>query len=193
MVTADEVAEQLGGDTADLDVKAFAVPCRVQGGRTPDSRQFGIPKGHDDLPKKCSRPLDRGWMDTGRGYGARSGHDVQRCCGAARSHDGVNRRVRAPNSSRIEHEDSVCCVGRNRTQIQGGPGTLRVKPQPMPGQCQRTSYVIRAGAQFPSANWPAMAGIGQGVERSNPRLKLGKLGITIIRRPRWAAELVALR
>ena len=42
MVTADEVAEQLG-EVLHLDVKAFAVP---RAGWAKAFEQFGIPKGH---------------------------------------------------------------------------------------------------------------------------------------------------
>ena len=52
MVTADEVAEQLG-EVLNLDVKAFAVP--RTGGRKP-SNNSASRRATPDLPKKCLRP-----------------------------------------------------------------------------------------------------------------------------------------
>ena len=51
MVSADEVAEQLG-EVLNLDVKAFAVP-RQPGGSV---EQFGIPKGHTGPAEESLRP-----------------------------------------------------------------------------------------------------------------------------------------
>ena len=50
MVTADEVAEQLG-EVLILDVKAFAVP---RAGWAEAFEQFGIPKGHTGPAEECS-------------------------------------------------------------------------------------------------------------------------------------------
>jgi len=52
MVTADEVAEQLG-EVLKVDVKAFAVP---RAGWAEAFEQFGIRRAIPDLPKKCTRP-----------------------------------------------------------------------------------------------------------------------------------------
>ena len=54
MVTADEVAEQLG-EVLNLDVKAFADPaCRV--GESSSSNSRHPRRAAPDLPKKCLRP-----------------------------------------------------------------------------------------------------------------------------------------
>src|SRR6195952_3048084 len=61
MVTADEVAEQLG-EVLNLDVKAFAV--RVQGWAEA-FEQFGIPKGHTGPAEEMFEAVNAGWMDLG--------------------------------------------------------------------------------------------------------------------------------
>ena len=52
MVTADEVAEQLG-EVLNLDVKAFAVP---RAGWAERSSNSASRRATPDLPKKCLRP-----------------------------------------------------------------------------------------------------------------------------------------
>ena len=58
MVTANEVAEQLG-EVLNLDVKAFAVP---RAGWAEAFEQFGIPKGHTG-PAGNVQAVNAGWMD----------------------------------------------------------------------------------------------------------------------------------
>jgi hypothetical protein len=61
MVTADEVAEQLG-QVLLLDVKAFAVP-RAEWAKA--FERFGIPKGHTGPAEKMFEAVNAGWMDLG--------------------------------------------------------------------------------------------------------------------------------
>jgi uncharacterized protein YbjT (DUF2867 family) len=61
IVTADEVAEQLG-DVPNLDVKAFAVP---RAGWAEAFEQFGIPKGHTGPAEEMFEAVNAGWMDLG--------------------------------------------------------------------------------------------------------------------------------
>jgi uncharacterized protein YbjT (DUF2867 family) len=61
MVTADEVAEQLG-EVLKLDVKAFAVP---RAGWAEAFEQFGIPKGHTGPAEEMFEAVNAGWMDLG--------------------------------------------------------------------------------------------------------------------------------
>src|ERR1700685_545618 len=61
MVTADEVAEQLG-EVLKLDVKAFAVP---RAGWAEAFEQFGIPKGHTGPAEEILEAVKHGWMDLG--------------------------------------------------------------------------------------------------------------------------------
>src|SRR5271167_4042719 len=61
MVSADEVAEQLG-DVLTLDVKAFAVP---RAGWAEAFEQFGIPKGHTGPAEEMFEAVNAGWMDLG--------------------------------------------------------------------------------------------------------------------------------
>ena len=61
MVTADEVAEQLG-EVLNLDVKAFAVP-RAEWAEA--FEQFGIPKGHTGPAEEMFEAVNAGWMDLG--------------------------------------------------------------------------------------------------------------------------------
>ena len=61
MVSADEVAEQLG-EVLKLDVKAFAVP---RAGWAEAFEQFGIPKGHTGPAEKMFEAVNAGWMDLG--------------------------------------------------------------------------------------------------------------------------------
>jgi len=61
MVTADEVAEQLG-EVLNLDVKAFAVP---RAGWATAFEQFGIPKGHTGPTEEMFEAVNAGWMDLG--------------------------------------------------------------------------------------------------------------------------------
>ncbi len=94
MVSADEVAEQLG-EVMKLDVKAFAVP---RAGWAKAFEQFGVPKGHTGPAEAMFEAVNAGWMDLEpRGYGARSGYDVRtRCirgCPAVRQ-DGVSNGSR---------------------------------------------------------------------------------------------------
>lgn len=61
MVSADEVAEQLG-EVLNLDVKAFAVP---RAGWAKAFEQFGIPKGHTGPAEEMFEAVNAGWMDLG--------------------------------------------------------------------------------------------------------------------------------
>jgi uncharacterized protein YbjT (DUF2867 family) len=61
MVSADEVAEQLG-QVLDLDVKAFSVP---RAGWAQAFEQFGIPKGHTGPAEEMFEAVNAGWMDLG--------------------------------------------------------------------------------------------------------------------------------
>ncbi|WP_428487573.1 NmrA family NAD(P)-binding protein [Rhodopila sp.] len=63
MVSADEVAEQLG-EVLKLDVKAFAVP---RAGWAEAFEQFGIPKGHTEPAEEMFEAVNAGWMDLGVG------------------------------------------------------------------------------------------------------------------------------
>ncbi len=61
MVSADEVAEQLG-DVLNLDVKAFAIP---RAGWAEAFEQFGIPKGHTGPAEEMFEAVNAGWMALG--------------------------------------------------------------------------------------------------------------------------------
>jgi hypothetical protein len=61
MVTADEVAQQLG-EVLNHDVKAFAVP---RAGWARAFEQFGIPKGHTGPAEEMFEAVNAGWMDLG--------------------------------------------------------------------------------------------------------------------------------
>ena len=61
MVTADEVAAQLG-EVLNLDVKAFAVP---RAGWAEPFEQFGIPKGQTGPAEEMFEAVNAGWMDLG--------------------------------------------------------------------------------------------------------------------------------
>ena len=61
MVSADEVAEQLG-EVLNLDVKAFAVP---RAGWAEAFEQLGIPKGHTQPAEEMYESVNAGWMDLG--------------------------------------------------------------------------------------------------------------------------------
>jgi uncharacterized protein YbjT (DUF2867 family) len=61
MVSADEVAEQLG-EVLKLDVKAFAVP---RAGWAEAFEQFGIPKGRTEPAEEMYEAVNAGWMDLG--------------------------------------------------------------------------------------------------------------------------------
>ena len=62
MVSADEVAEQLG-DVLNLDVKAFAVP---RAGWAQAFEQFGVPKGHTGPAEEMFEAVNAG-MDVDLG------------------------------------------------------------------------------------------------------------------------------
>jgi hypothetical protein len=61
MVTADDVAEQLG-EVLNLDVKAFAIP---RAGWAKAFEQSGIPKGHSGPAEEMFEAVNAGWMDLG--------------------------------------------------------------------------------------------------------------------------------
>jgi hypothetical protein len=61
MISADEVAEQLG-EVLKLDVKAFAIP---RAGWAAAFEQFGIPKGHTGPAEEMFEAVNAGWMDLG--------------------------------------------------------------------------------------------------------------------------------
>ena len=58
MVTAEEVAEQLG-EVLNLDVNAFAVP---RAGWASAFEQFGIPKGHTGPAEEMFEAVNAGWL-----------------------------------------------------------------------------------------------------------------------------------
>jgi uncharacterized protein YbjT (DUF2867 family) len=77
MVSADEVAEQLG-DVLNRGVKAFAVP---RAGWAEAFDQFGIPKGQTGPAEEMFEAVNAGWMDIGvegteHVAGTRSARDV---------------------------------------------------------------------------------------------------------------------
>ncbi|MGA7413227.1 MAG: nucleoside-diphosphate sugar epimerase, partial [Bryobacteraceae bacterium] len=61
MVSADEVAEQLG-EILKRDVKAFAVP---RAGWAKAFEQFGVPKGHTGPAEEMFESVNAGWMGLG--------------------------------------------------------------------------------------------------------------------------------
>jgi uncharacterized protein YbjT (DUF2867 family) len=61
MVSADEVAEQLG-EVLKRDVKAFAVP---RAGWAEAFEQFGVPKGHTGPAEEMFESVNAGWMGLG--------------------------------------------------------------------------------------------------------------------------------
>ena len=61
MVSADEVAEQLG-QVLKRDVKAFAVP---RAGWAEAFEQFGVPKGHTGPAEEMYEAVNAGWMALG--------------------------------------------------------------------------------------------------------------------------------
>lgn len=61
MVSADEVAEQLG-EVLGLSVRAFAVP---RAGWAEAFEQFGIPKGRTGPAEEMFEAVNAGWMDLG--------------------------------------------------------------------------------------------------------------------------------
>ncbi|MGC2733355.1 MAG: hypothetical protein WA212_05610, partial [Candidatus Acidiferrales bacterium] len=61
MVSADEVAEQLG-EVLKRDVKAFGVP---RAGWAEAFEQFGVPKGHTGPAEEMFESVNAGWMDLG--------------------------------------------------------------------------------------------------------------------------------
>ena len=76
MVSADEVAEQLGV-VLDLDVKAFAVP-RARWAKA--FEQFGIPEGHTGPAEEMFEAVNAGWMDLGA-------EDTERVAGTTSARD----------------------------------------------------------------------------------------------------------
>jgi hypothetical protein len=77
MVSADEVAEQLG-EVLHRDVKAFAVP---RAGWAQMFEQFGVPKGHTGPAEEMFEAVNAGWMalgaaDTEHVAGTTSARDV---------------------------------------------------------------------------------------------------------------------
>jgi uncharacterized protein YbjT (DUF2867 family) len=61
MVSADEVAEQLGA-VLEREVKAFSVP---RAGWAAALEQFGVPKGHTGPAEEMFEGVNAGWMDLG--------------------------------------------------------------------------------------------------------------------------------
>ena len=106
MVSADEVAEQLG-KVLDLDVKAFAVP---RAGWAAAFEQFGIPKGQTGLAEAMFDSVNAGWIGPGRpGDGAGRGDDARtrRLRGGPEGRHGVT-----PGRIRHDTETARFCVGR---------------------------------------------------------------------------------
>ena len=64
MVTADEVAEQMG-EALNLGVKAFAVP---RAGWAKAFELFGIPIGHTGPAEEMLEAVNAGWMDLCQWY-----------------------------------------------------------------------------------------------------------------------------
>ena len=99
MVSADEVAEQLG-EILNLDMKAFAVP---RAGWAEAFEQFGIPKGHTGPAEEMFEAVNAGWMDLGAGgRGARSWYDATSRClrGRPTGRCGVNCAVNTQKDRR---------------------------------------------------------------------------------------------
>lgn len=91
MVTADEVAEQLG-EVLNLDVKAFAIP---RAGWAEALERFGIPKGHTRPAEEMNEAVNAGWLDLGVAgtehvAGTTSARDV--FAAAQKGHHGMTRR-----------------------------------------------------------------------------------------------------
>jgi hypothetical protein len=61
MVSADEVAEQLG-EVLKRNIKAFAVP---RAGWAEAFEQFGVPKGHTGPAEEMFESVNAGWMALG--------------------------------------------------------------------------------------------------------------------------------
>ena len=106
MVSADEVAEQLG-EVLNLDVKAFAVP---RAGWAEAFEQFGVPKGRTGPAEEMFEAVNAGWMDLGvegteHAAGTTSARDV--FAAAQNAAKGVS-----PGRIRHETETSRFCVGR---------------------------------------------------------------------------------
>ena len=89
MVSADEVAEQLG-EVLKRDVKAFAVP---RAGWAEAFEQFGVPKGYTGPAEEMFESVNAGWMVLGVGgtehvAGTTSARDV-----FAAAHKSVNAKA----------------------------------------------------------------------------------------------------
>jgi uncharacterized protein YbjT (DUF2867 family) len=76
MVSADEVAEQLGEVLA-LDVKAVAIP---RAGWAEAFERFGIPKGHTGPTEEMFEAVNAGWMALG-------GEGTEHVAGTTRARD----------------------------------------------------------------------------------------------------------
>jgi uncharacterized protein YbjT (DUF2867 family) len=76
MVSADEVAEQLG-EVLKREVKAFAVP---RAGWAEAFEQFGVPKGRTGPAEEMFEAVNAGWMDLGV-------EDVEHVAGATSARD----------------------------------------------------------------------------------------------------------
>jgi uncharacterized protein YbjT (DUF2867 family) len=114
MVTADEVAEQLG-EVLNLNVKAFAVP-RPEWAKA--FEQFGIPKGHSGPAEEMFEAVNAGWMDLGvKGTehvaGTTSARDV--FAAAQQPRDGVNRDLYT-NESRARTRTFLLVGSRRSTR-----------------------------------------------------------------------------
>ena len=95
MVTADEVAEQLG-EVMNLDVKAFAVP---RAGWAEAFEQFGIPKGKTGPAEEMFEAVNAGWMDLGA-------EDAEQVAGTTSARDvfeAAQKRRQDVSSGRIRH------------------------------------------------------------------------------------------
>jgi uncharacterized protein YbjT (DUF2867 family) len=104
MVTADEVAEQLGA-VLNLDVKAFAVP---RAGWAEAFEQFGIPKGHTGPAEEMFEAVNAGWMDLGV--------------------DGVNRDVHTATGAMLRTRPPSRNVQTNVQASIGASSTCRARP-----------------------------------------------------------------
>jgi len=103
MVSADEVAEQLG-EVLNLDVKAFAVP---RSGWAEAFKQFGIPKGHTGPAEEMFEAVNAGWMDLGA-------EDTEHVAGTTSARDvfELTEHRQGVNPGRIRHETETArfCV-----------------------------------------------------------------------------------
>jgi len=163
MVTADEVAEQLG-EVLNLDVKAFAVP-RV--GWAEAFEQFGIPKGHTGPAEEMFEAVNAGWMDLGvEGTEHVAGTTSARFRGGPEGPDGVNRDVHTRRivGDALAKGHSVGVLVRSKARAPDLPGSRYNRGRcsiasPTTGTSSRPA--TRAGASRIAPSVPAFAPAAQ--------------------------------